>query len=241
MTGFGRAGLPPHRAIQRGPRVSRALLQSLSQTMRSRGRLVGDGPAEASTSTTVERQPFIWDCNGYYRALGLPTDATRVEVASAYIECDGYRDPYLTQAARTLIDKPDRRRYDALSLGTFLADDPNLHDSIVARGEVQEWAESSSCAWSVYLTDNIDESEIERIHPSWWGVIAVCLSALGVKDTFAIGLNMEGGVATIGWRDVIFIPLRLAHHCDRDYASEIAKFYLENLGGSTRPRDGFIS
>ena len=41
-------------------------------TPRRRPRKIGDGPATFSASLTLDRQPFVWDCNQLYARLRHP-------------------------------------------------------------------------------------------------------------------------------------------------------------------------
>ncbi len=216
-----RLGLPRHQAKKIGPSASPRRLRSLMETIRTSARLHGDGPAEASSNLCIEQQPFRWDTNGFYRALGLTPDATRVEIAHAYIERNGYTSEWITSAARTLIDKDTRRVYDALPLGSFWGDDSRLRDRL-HEDDPDLVPHDAGVWWSVYLAEGVPDSAAATLDPEWWGILAIFLSRAGHSGGFAVGISPDGGVATVGWRDVIFVPFALAHHCDLDYAAQSA-------------------
>lgn len=81
------------------------------------------GPLTCSTSTVLDiPNRIIWDCNGYYRALGVDPRATRAQLREAYHEADGGNSDYLTYVLQQLLDAETRRIYDGLPLGEFLID-----------------------------------------------------------------------------------------------------------------------
>lgn len=89
----------------------------------TRPRLVGYGPAECSTSVEVAL-PFqmVWDCNGYYLALGLTPQANRREIREAYQRLRGWKSPRLTYIVKQLLDPKVRARYDATPFGSLYID-----------------------------------------------------------------------------------------------------------------------
>lgn len=87
-----------------------------------RPRLIGDGPASCSTCTEVARQPgWVADVNGYYRDLGVPTSASRVQIKRAYL-ARGSGDARRTFVVKQLLDPVVRRRYDQVPLGSVFLD-----------------------------------------------------------------------------------------------------------------------
>lgn len=95
------------------------------------GRLQLVGPPEnvvLSTSTALVPRPAqpVHDVNGYYRALGVPHDATRRQLMEAYQARGGENDAYLTLVFRTLLNPQQRAAYDALPPGQPLYDQPTV-------------------------------------------------------------------------------------------------------------------
>lgn len=188
--------------------------------------LIGEGPAFASAIPTIERQPFVWDTNGFYRSLGLDTDAKRVEIAHAYINTDGYRSAYLTAAAKTLLDKDTRRAYDALPLGTLWSRDPQINQAMADEG-FREQYQIERPQWAYYSAVGEIAGALARPADEWWAGVASALSHLGYGGMFALGVAEEGAVAQVGYGFVAFIPLRLAPTFDPVYASQIASRLIE--------------
>lgn len=86
-------------------------------------RLVGHGPPTFSTSVElVKPYQIVWDTNGYYRDLGVRTDASRAELRSAYQKKRGWRSTRLTYVLRQLLDTETRRGYDSTPLGSLYFD-----------------------------------------------------------------------------------------------------------------------
>lgn len=171
-------------------------------------RLLGDGPPEASTSHTIERQPFVWDGNGFYRRLGLAPGATRRQVATAYMALDGQRSSRLTTAARTLIDKSAKRSYDAMALGNLWPDDENLVEGVLA-GDIEKVA-AVNAEWSVYAYrqtfDKLLPATTARIN-TWRCMLALVMWRCDMICHFAMGIADFGTAAIVGYRKVIFVPL----------------------------------
>ena len=82
--------------------------------------------------------PIVWDTNGYYRALGIPPEATRREIREAYQALNGQADARLTYIVSQLLDEDVRARYDATPLGSIFVD-----EEIEARMQ-QAWLASVS-------------------------------------------------------------------------------------------------
>jgi hypothetical protein len=68
-------------------------------------------------------RPIVWDTNGYYRALGVRTDATRKELREAYQACRGDESVWVTYAFSQLLNEAVRRSYDATPLGELFLDE----------------------------------------------------------------------------------------------------------------------
>lgn len=93
--------------------------------LRVRARPIPHGsPLVFSTGVAVEPWPsIVWDANGYYRALGVSSRATRRELREAYQRLDGQRSDYLTYVIHQLLDPDIRRVYDATPRGRIFLDD----------------------------------------------------------------------------------------------------------------------
>lgn len=76
-----------------------------------------------TTCVTVEPyRSFVWDVNGYYRELGVSTEATRLEIRRAYQAHYGYLNPRLTYIVKQLLDPDVRASYDACRPGEVFFD-----------------------------------------------------------------------------------------------------------------------
>lgn len=85
--------------------------------------LQGSGPAVFSTCTELSVVPaFIFDVNGYYRELGVPTNATRKQLRMAYYDVDGQSSSRLTYVLKQLLNPAVRAEYDACPLGSRFLD-----------------------------------------------------------------------------------------------------------------------
>ena len=72
------------------------------------------GEMDFSTSRVLSRWPLIvWDVNGYYRDLGIPTWATKKEIKEAYQALSGDQSVRLTYVTKQLLNDAIRRAYDA--------------------------------------------------------------------------------------------------------------------------------
>ena len=86
--------------------------------------LVGVGPAEFSTSVSIEPWPsIIWDTNLFYRDMGVHRKASRVEIRKAYQEGGGMGNVRLTMIAGVLLNPKRRLVYDLVPLGAMFFDD----------------------------------------------------------------------------------------------------------------------
>lgn len=85
---------------------------------------LGRGPDVWSTSTElVPVVPVCYDVNGYYRELGVHWQATRRELAQAYVAKDGAGSVRLTYVLRQLLNVRIRDAYDRASAGQVFPDD----------------------------------------------------------------------------------------------------------------------
>jgi hypothetical protein len=203
--------VPP---IMLGQNVSLPPLKRTSQTQ-----LIGDGPPEASTSHAIETQPICWDCNGFYRRLGLPPGSPRIEVARSFQDLDGHRSSALTDAARVLLNRGTKKLYDALPLGALWPDDEMVTRAVI-EGDLEVVGPQG---WSFYIWGDVDPDSVDQdLLGVWrWMVAFLLWRSRSPADRFAMGVVMgEGSVAIVGFRIVAFVPLDLKPTWE--YASEIA-------------------
>lgn len=89
------------------------------------------GYGEAACSSCVDLIPrrfVIWDTNGWYRELGVSTDASRLDLRRAYQAKEGWRSARLTHILKQLLDADVRARYDATPLGMKFRDKYVIED-----------------------------------------------------------------------------------------------------------------
>ena len=114
------------------PRLTREELEELKSRLTDADRpvLVGYGPPEFATTLMMEPFPsIVWDVNGYYRDLGVSTNATRSVIKARYQELNGESSVRLTLIASVLLAKDERLRYDTTPLGeTYL--DAEIEDAL---------------------------------------------------------------------------------------------------------------
>jgi hypothetical protein len=184
------------------------------------------GPPEfclASPAQHIEQQPFVWDCNGFYRRLGLEPGVPRIEVARAYMALDGHRSSALTTAARTLIDKVTKRWYDRLPLGHFWADDEALVQSFFS-GDLDH---PETPDWSYYVEDVPDGySPDDGLVTHTMAIIGLRMWEAGHDFPFAVGFTTRTPrVEILGYRVVALLPLtgKDAVHYASQVASEIVR------------------
>lgn len=198
-------GEPPPRMAQQWNAWQR---QQQSETT-PRIRLIGDGPVESSTTFAIERQPFCWDCNGFYRRLGLPPGAPRIEVARAYMDLNGHRSALMTNAVEVLLSKHLKPLYDSLPLGKLWPYDLALMDKILA-GAMQRSDDNDG--WAYYLTDDIDPSildekwvidQVEKVRH------LVSIELQGEVQRIAMGIAMEHLTVIVGYRMCVLVDLTL--------------------------------
>lgn len=189
----------------------RARLMTLTET--DAPRLLGDGPAQFSTSLALDLTPrVIWDTNGFYRALGLRPDASRADIRRAYIDHEGWRSVRLTKIVKLLLDRTLRRAYDRTPLGSFWADDDRLMVRIDSDDDDLQVVVHDT-HWAVYawgITDpEVDHAVLNelrnRLAKSWWDD--------GLIEYLAVGMcasTMDAQVKVVGQIPVMFLPKPLA-------------------------------
>ncbi len=223
---------PKGQTIRLGDRGLRQPLPSLSQPIR----LVGDGPCVASTSHDIERQPFCWDTNGFYRRLGLPPGAPRIEVARAYMDLDGHRSIPMTNAAEVLLNRRTKPLYDALPLGTLWPNDVLLVEAVLS-GDF-EVAKLQDDDWAFYV-DSIDPSVVDRDQLGVWRFMIAYLlwRAHSPATHFAMGARRgDGNVSVVGFRLVAFVPVdsKPAWEYCASIAQELQRAAIERVAFSKR-------
>lgn len=135
----------------------------------------------------------IWDVNGYYRLLGVPTDATRKQIMQRYMEINGSDDARITYAAKVLLGKR-RDFYDSLALGTLYAD-PWVIASAQSRA-------ASRDAQTVGIGDEYDDdgvSEMDRLS-KMEGKAVVIDEQSDTLDEHSSDNRLLGRFGTSPWR-----------------------------------------
>jgi hypothetical protein len=183
-------------------------------------RKIGDGQASFAATTVLDRQPWRWDTNRFYARLGVSPHATRVEIAAAYIECDGYRSPALTYAFSVLVDKKVRPHYDALPFGTLWAQDPAF--SVGLANDEFESAHLPD-GWAYYLDADLDEAPAPD---EWRSALAHALTGTALEGMgLCVGVTGSSPrIDVLGFNIVAYVPVdtRVTH----DYALSIASELL---------------
>lgn len=101
-------------------------------------RLVEDGESRWFSSSHHLARPsdmrIVWDVNLYYRDLGVPVDATRVDLRRAYQEriAEGGDPVRLTFVIKQLLDPEVRSAYDRCEIGELFFD-RELARAVVAK------------------------------------------------------------------------------------------------------------
>jgi hypothetical protein len=169
---------------------------------RRRPRKIGDGPATFSATTTVDRQPFVWDCNQLYARLGVATDAPRIEIARAYLALDGHLDYRLTYAFAVLVDKAMRKLYDSMPLGSILSTDPDIAVGIA----LDRFEALGDSEWSYYLDADLDEAPANWSPDVWRHALTDALAGTALDGVvLCVGATAgEGRIALLGYNLVIF-------------------------------------
>lgn len=164
---LGPKGTPLRRDRQK-PVTDKRLREALTH-LKTTPRKIGDGPASFSISTTVEIQPFKWDTNSFYRRLNLDPDCERIEIAAAFHNAPRpthAADLHYSTAAKNLLKKDVRRRYDAVPLGAFFADDPAL-DAARCPVDMESPLEGMTrTEWAVYADPCVSDADVEEWDPT---------------------------------------------------------------------------
>lgn len=121
-------------------------------------------PESCSTSLAVERLPtVVWDVNMYYRHLGVPVDATRKEIRTAYQALGNNPSSRLTMIVKTLLDPDLRFRYDMTEPGHLWMDEEIAAVIRRARIEESERLRKDHEAWGEDLVFDEDFETAEEI------------------------------------------------------------------------------
>ena len=189
---------------------------------RRRPRKIGEGPATFSASLSLDRQPFVWDCNQLYARLRIPTDATRIEIAKAYLELDGHLDYRLTYAFAVLVNKTMRRLYDSMPLGSILSNDPDLAVGIA----LDRFEPVGYTDWAYYLDADLDEAPPEWSPDALRHALTEALAGTEL-DGAVLCIGVTAGhsrISLLGYNLVIFTVVDLADV--RAYAHAVASELL---------------
>lgn len=217
----------PKRLGRIGSADLRRLLTKVALEETRLPRLIGDGPAEFSTSLAVDIWPRLtFDTNGFYRSLGASPSAKRGELSRAYLSLGGQRSVRLTKIIKTLLSSPLRRRYDATPLGMFWADDDALQHLLDEDSGCEPEVVVGAWPWAIYLL-GAEEHSIDWAAVSLWrtAVIDAFSRVSGCRPTMAVGMCssvLEPHVRLVGARLVAFLPVGLAIKDASEYARSLA-------------------
>jgi len=189
---------------------------------RRRPRKIGDGPATFSASITLDRQPFVWDCNQLYARLGVSTDAARIDIAKAYLALDGHLDYRLTYAFAVLANKAVRKLYDSMPLGSLLSTDPDLAVGIA----LDQFEPVGDSEWSYYLDADLDEAPAHWSPDVWRHALADALAGTALDGlALCVGVTAsDSHISVLGYNLVIFTIVDITDV--RAYAHAVASELL---------------
>ena len=206
-------GQPMGETIRRGTKtLTTGEIREAMRVIGQRGpRKVGDGPAAFTATTVIDRQPFRWDTNCFYRRLGLDTSVSRLDILRRFLALDLQQDFLrLAVAASVLLSKEKRSRYDALILGTFWGEDPDLIDTRV-RGELGGQFDNE---WAVYADPKITDQQARALSSEWRTMMVAELAPrlAHLDQAPFIGVGVTPTVFTARWEQVgmyavFFVPL----------------------------------
>lgn len=192
---LGPTGKPLRRDRRQTMTQERLQQSRLGQMRATSPRKIGDGPAAFSLSMTVELQPFRWDTNSFYRRLGLEPDCERIDIAAAFTDAPrptAEADLYYTTAAKALLKKDVRRRYDSIPLGAFFGDDPDLDDARTSVDDEDGLASPTLNEWAIYADPCVSDEVAKAWDPTPLRTeITQALSNWGSRfDSPCIGLGI---------------------------------------------------
>ena len=199
--------------IRRGMRnLTQTDIREAMRMISQRGpRKVGDGPAAFPPVTSLERQPFRWDTNCFYRRLGLDPHATRLDIVRRFLDLDPRQDFIrLAIAAEVLLNKEKRSRYDALVIGTFWGDDPDLID----RRVTGELGAPDLGQWAVYADPRVTDEQARVFTSEWRTMLTAELAPKFAQfpQVPLVGIGVTPSIMTARWEQVgafviLFVPL----------------------------------
>jgi hypothetical protein len=133
---------------------------------------LGAGPDIWSTSTALVPAVLVChDVNGYYRELGVHWQATRKQLAQAYMALGGMGSARLTYVFKQLLNPKTREAYDRTSAGETFLDDYTTDQ--LKRQAHQEARRRTTLGQSVTPADVMDEwgyavlddAEVDSVSP----------------------------------------------------------------------------
>jgi hypothetical protein len=223
-----------HNEIPRSmPGGSKLFSQRMAALQQPRVRMIGGAEfVEASPSHVLDK-PLCWDVNGFYRRLGVPTDATKSQIRQAYLDLDGSSSSALTKAVEVLTSKKTRPLYDSMPFGWFWPDDEALIKMLMDN----DFESPGEDGWSFYIDDEgsymfeILGADAAIAHlDEWRCAIALSMWEIGFGKRFCMGAGEEIAVAHVGYRIVCFVPLTIKS--TTNYAAQVAAV-AERLGTPT--------
>lgn len=127
-------------------------------------------------------ETHVWDVNGFYRGLGVPTDATRKMIGVGYRRVGGWKDSWLTSAVTVLLSSADRAKYDAMVPGEVWLDQrvKAAQERDLARQiEYIMWAADVGADEAVEIISKVDEETVDvpsekehdATHPLWGAML----------------------------------------------------------------------
>lgn len=202
------------------------LLQKAAKQATSQPRLVGHGEPEFSTCLAVDVHPrIVWDTNGFYRALNVPVDASRRQLAAAYLSGDGHSSIRLTHIIKTLLHPVLRSRYDCTPIGMLWADDPDLYQAISEAVEDGQVVFAPESDWAIYSLGLSDKEIDWTLAEAWVSAIAVEWGHSDLSRRMSVGICLDEfgcHLRVVGKRCVAFLPMGVAPKDAREYASLLA-------------------
>jgi hypothetical protein len=162
----------------------------------------GTGVPWCSTSTALVKVPeLVWDVNGYYRALGVPTSASRADIRRAYQRLGGQDDWWLTMAVSVLLGT-ERIRYDATPLGRLYWDEAlrlawvrqQLREREASSMLGQKWEKVALAApeWGWWAWQAPVPSEGGEVMDEWRSLVIQALAERRVAIRLAVGWHAKG-------------------------------------------------
>lgn len=118
------------------------------------------GVTLSTCGTLAVWRPIVWDVNGYYLELGVPTDATRLQIRRAYQDLGGHGSPRLTYIVKQLLDPEIRAAYDATPLGRLFFD--RYVEEYVRRKIAEDTAGLAGTDPDLLSTEQIDLSHLRN-------------------------------------------------------------------------------